>query len=48
METYRPMKSIYYPDFIASNQNERANNVLEGEDKLSHLSKIRSDIKNFR
>lgn len=28
MSRYKPMKSIYYSDFIASNQNERADNAL--------------------
>jgi myo-inositol-1-phosphate synthase len=30
LKPYIPMKSIYYPDFIASNQTERANHVIEG------------------
>ena len=30
MANYKPMKSIYYPDFIASNQEDRADNLLEG------------------
>lgn len=33
MQRYTPMRSIYYPDFIASNQTERANNVIEGTNK---------------
>ena len=28
MKEYKPMKSIYYPDFIASNQEDRADNLL--------------------
>lgn len=28
MAQYKPMKSIYYPDFIASNQEDRANNLI--------------------
>ncbi|KAI9142142.1 Myo-inositol-1-phosphate synthase [Paraphysoderma sedebokerense] len=47
MEKMKPMKSIYYPDFIASNQEERANNVLEGT-KAEHLEKLRQDIRNFK
>lgn len=45
---YKPMKSIYYRDFIASNQEDRANNLIEGEDKLAHLTTIRKDIARFR
>jgi myo-inositol-1-phosphate synthase len=41
-----PMKSPYYPDFIAANQEDRANNVLEG-DKAStaHVEQLRKDIR---
>ena len=28
MRRYKPMKSIYYSDFIASNQSARADNIL--------------------
>lgn len=50
MRRYKPMKSIYYSDFIASNQNERANNILEGDNvnKLAHLKQIRKDISEFK
>ncbi|KAE9547053.1 hypothetical protein FO519_009735 [Halicephalobus sp. NKZ332] len=30
METLVPKPSIYYPDFIASNQEDRANNIIPG------------------
>lgn len=45
----KPLPSIYYPDFIAANQSERANNILKG-DKASeeHLDQIRADIRNFK
>jgi len=42
------MPSIYYPDFIAANQSDRANNLLEGNDKQAHLDRLRSDIRNFK
>lgn len=50
MRRYKPMKSIYYSDFIAANQTSRADNILEGDNKnkLSHLKQIREDIANFR
>ena len=40
----KPLPSVYYPDFIAANQGDRANNVLKGT-KAEHVEKIRSDIK---
>ncbi|XP_032665042.1 inositol-3-phosphate synthase 1-B [Odontomachus brunneus] len=43
----RPRKSIYYPDFIASNQNKRANNVISGT-KSEQLKLIRDDIMQFK
>lgn len=48
MESLVPLPSIYYPDFIAANQSERADNVLPGEDKRAHLEKVRQDIRDFR
>ena len=50
MRRYSPMKSIYYSDFIASNQSERADHILDGDNqnKLAHLKQIREDISNFK
>ena len=45
MKEYKPLKSIYYPDFIAANQNHRANNLKDGTDKKQHLEEIRKDIR---
>lgn len=42
------MPSIYYEDFIAANQSDRANNVIPGKDKQKHLEHIRSDIRKFK
>jgi len=47
MKAITPMPSIYYPDFIAANQADRANNVLPGS-KKEHLEKIRQDIRDFK
>jgi len=47
MEKLVPLPSIYYPDFIAANQEDRANNLLAGS-KAEHLEKIRGDIRNFK
>jgi myo-inositol-1-phosphate synthase len=49
LKEMKPMKSIYYPDFIASNQTDRANNVYEGDRACEeHLNIIRNDIKQFQ
>jgi len=43
-----PLPSLYYPDFIAANQEDRADNVVPGDDKFAHLEQIRADIRNFK
>ncbi len=48
MKRFAPMKSIYYPDFIAANQTERANNLLEGQNKKQHLETIKKNIRDFK
>ena len=48
MQGMTPLPSVYYPDFIAANQEERADNVLPGDDKWAHLEKIRADIRGFK
>lgn len=46
MATMTPLRSIYYPDFIAANQEERADNVLEGTKACTaHVEQIRKDIR---
>ncbi|KIY67460.1 Myo-inositol-1-phosphate synthase [Cylindrobasidium torrendii FP15055 ss-10] len=48
MAAMKPLPSIYYPDFIAANQEGRADNVLAGTDKQAHLEQIRKDIRAFK
>ncbi|KAB5589147.1 Myo-inositol-1-phosphate synthase [Ceratobasidium theobromae] len=48
MAEIRPLPSIYYPDFIAANQSERADNVIPGTDKQAHVEHIRRDIRDFK
>ncbi|PWN51185.1 Myo-inositol-1-phosphate synthase [Violaceomyces palustris] len=48
MADMKPLPSVYYPDFIASNQEERADNFLPGNDKAAHVEKIRQDIRDFK
>lgn len=46
MSAMVPLPSIYYPDFIAANQEDRADNILEGSKaSLAHLEQIRKDIR---
>jgi myo-inositol-1-phosphate synthase len=47
MQGMVPLKSIYYPDFIAANQNERADHCLTGT-KADNLAAIRQDIREFK
>lgn len=44
----QPLPSVYYPDFIAANQEERADNVIPGQDKAAHVEHIRNDIRQFK
>ena len=48
MKAYVPMPSIYYKDFIAANQEDRANHLIPGNDKQKHLDHIRNDIRTFK
>ncbi|KAI8997848.1 hypothetical protein BDB01DRAFT_840934 [Pilobolus umbonatus] len=43
-----PLPSIYYPDFIAANQSDRADNLLPGNNKRAHVEQIRKDIRDFK
>ncbi|PMD23586.1 myo-inositol-1-phosphate synthase-like protein [Hyaloscypha hepaticicola] len=49
MASMVPLPSIYYPDFIAANQEDRADNILEGSKAcMEHVEQIRKDIRNFK
>lgn len=43
-----PLPSIYYPDFIAANQSDRADNLIAGNDKWQHVQHLRNDIRQFK
>ena len=46
MAEMKPLPSIYYPDFIAANQEKRADNILEGSKaSMAHVDRIRKDIR---
>ena len=47
MEKMKPRPSVYYPQFIAANQTERADNILAGT-KAEHVERLRQDIRDFK
>ena len=47
MRSIVPLPSIYYPDYIAMNQSDRADNILSGS-KADHLAEIRKNIRDFK
>ncbi len=42
MQHMVPLPSIYHPDFIAANQEARADNVIPGDDRQKHLEQVRA------
>ncbi|ODV91492.1 hypothetical protein CANCADRAFT_29911 [Tortispora caseinolytica NRRL Y-17796] len=48
MSGLKPLPSVYYPDFIAANQEARADNVIPGSDKWAHVEQLRKDIREFK
>ena len=48
MAEIQPLPSVYYPDFIASNQENRADNVIPGTNKREHVEHLRRDIRSFK
>jgi len=49
MAGMRPLPSIYYPDFIAANQEDRADNIIAGTKAcIDHVQHIRKDIREFK
>ncbi|XP_058472212.1 inositol-3-phosphate synthase 1-A-like [Solea solea] len=47
MSQIKPRPSIYIPDFIAANQESRADNVLTGT-LAKQMEQVRADIRDFR
>jgi len=47
MSKIKPLPSCYFPDFIAANQSERADNVLEGT-KQEQMEQLQQHIKDFK
>ncbi|GBG72451.1 hypothetical protein CBR_g12025 [Chara braunii] len=47
MKTMAPLPGIYDPDFIAANQEGRANNIIKGT-KKEQMEKVIQDIRDFK
>jgi len=47
LEKIKPLPSVYFPDFIAANQESRADNVLSGS-KQKQLDTLRQHIRDFK
>jgi myo-inositol-1-phosphate synthase len=47
MKAIKPLPSVYFPDFIAANQGERADNILTGS-KQEQMEHLRKDIRDFK
>eukprot|EP01116_Phalansterium_solitarium_P001697 TRINITY_DN11508_c2_g1_i1.p1 TRINITY_DN11508_c2_g1~~TRINITY_DN11508_c2_g1_i1.p1 ORF type:complete len:550 (-),score=220.17 TRINITY_DN11508_c2_g1_i1:268-1917(-) len=48
LASIKPLPSVYFPEFIAANQADRADNVLTGMSKQQLLDRLRSDIREFK
>lgn len=50
MESMKPRRALFDPKFVAANQAERANNVLDSEkmSKFQQVEQIMADIKDFK
>ncbi|RNF03140.1 putative inositol-3-phosphate synthase [Trypanosoma rangeli] len=48
MKEMRPLPALFDPDFVAANQEERADNVLSVQHKWEAVEKLRSDICTFK
>ena len=47
MKDIKPLPSVYFSDFIAANQGERADNILQGT-KYAQMEQIRKDVREFK
>lgn len=48
MKKLKPLPSIYYKDFIAANQEDRADNLINTGSKRKDLELLRADIRTFK
>jgi len=47
MKKIVPMPSVFFPEYVAANQKDRANNVLKGS-KAAQIERLKSDIDAFK
>lgn len=47
LEPITPRKAVFFQDFVAANQADRADNILTGS-KWEQLEKLREDIRDFK
>lgn len=48
MEPMKPRKAVFFQDFVAANQAERADNVLTSGSKWEQMEQLRADIRDFK
>ncbi|KAG5509474.1 hypothetical protein JKF63_06784 [Porcisia hertigi] len=48
MREMQPLPAIFDIDFVAANQKERANNVLDARDRWDAVERVRGDIRQFK
>ena len=48
MEQLKPLPSVYMKDFIALNQEQRADNLIKADNKHDQLNVLRNDISQFK
>lgn len=48
MKDLKPRKALFDVQFVASNQQDRADNILDIKDKWAQVEQIRADIRDFK
>ncbi|EPY28510.1 myo-inositol-1-phosphate synthase [Strigomonas culicis] len=48
MKSLVPLPALFDLDFVAGNQQERANNIIRASSKWEAVEKVRADIRNFK
>ncbi|KAI1298747.1 Inositol-3-phosphate synthase 1-A [Halotydeus destructor] len=48
MSGMKPRRAIYDPKFIAANQSDRADNVMQSEHRWEQVEQVRRDIQDFK
>ncbi|ORC92915.1 myo-inositol-1-phosphate synthase [Trypanosoma theileri] len=48
MKVMKPLPAVFDSDFVAENQNQRADNVMQVQNKWEAVEKLRADIRSFK